>query len=90
MDLHLEESYDKVKKARDQEIAYYNKATLVDILVCLEALDFKGYIKMYADAEEYLACEGISRADSVKRYIIKEIELLITKIIEENDLQEVD
>lgn len=88
MNLQLEESYDKNKFTRDQEIAYYQKMTLVDIMVTLENLEFQPYINLYKDAEEYLACEGILRADYSRVRIINEVRKLIDKITDEYDLQE--
>ena len=90
MNLQLEENYDKDKYAREQEIAYYQKRTLVDVVVTLENRDFQPYINLYKDAEEYLACEGISRADSTRVRIVNELNKLIEKIVDAYDLQQVD
>jgi len=89
MSLQLKENSNYRDKQRNQEIAYYQRLALIDVLEAMLGLSFKAYTDMYKDAEEYLACEGISRANGFRLDVIKEVESLIKSLEEDYGLQQI-
>lgn len=89
MSIQLKDSSSYRDRQRDIEIAYYQRLAMIDILDTMVALNIKGYLDMYRDAEEYLACEGISRAETLRLDIIKEIESIIVNLEEKYGLQQI-